>query len=71
MRRSYPWEGKEAPRETFVKSSAFGYIAFGLLFSVVGWLTKSFAPFYGGLFVAFGLGYYAGAGAAFRRIEQH
>ena len=70
MRRSYHWEGKEPPSETFIKSSGFGYVAFGLLIVLVGWLTKSFSPSFGLLFVAYGLGYYAGAEAAFRRVEQ-
>jgi hypothetical protein len=66
----YPWEGKETPKETFVKSGGFGYIAFGVVFVLTGWLTKAFTSSYGWLFVAYGAGYYAGAEAAFKRVGQ-
>jgi hypothetical protein len=71
MRQSYPWESKEARREGLVKFGGFGYVAFGLLLTLVGWLTKEFSPSFGWLFVAYGLGYYFGADAAFRRVEQN
>jgi hypothetical protein len=70
MRQSYPWEGKQWRMENSVKSNAFGYIAFGLLFLLIGWFTNRYVS-YGWLFVAYGFGYYAGAGAAFRRVNQH
>jgi hypothetical protein len=67
---SYPLVGREKPRETFVQSDGTTDIVFGLLIVLVGWLTKEFAPSFGLLFVAYGLGYYKGADAAFRRVEQ-
>jgi hypothetical protein len=71
MRQSYPWEGKQSRRAIFVKYNAVGYIAFGLLFLLVGWLTSRFTASYGWLFVAYGFGYYFGASGAFRRVEQN
>jgi hypothetical protein len=66
----YPWEGKERSRELSVKSGCVPYIVLGLVITLAGWLTKEFNPSFGWLFVAYGLGYYFGADAAFERIEQ-
>ena len=68
--RQYPWEGRERPRETFVKSDCIGYIGFGFAIVLIGWLTRWFNSSFGWLFVAYGLGYFFGADAAFKRVEQ-